>query len=93
MRLALFTHWLTRFARSFPCQLPFVPKIDPYPLKFLYNMSQMMLCAYMTVEAGLVAYRSGYSVVPCQAFDMVNPPVGKVLYIFYLSKGERERHR
>ena len=33
-------------------KLPFVPKIDPYPLKFFYNMSQMMLCAYMTVEAG-----------------------------------------
>ena len=72
-------------------QLPFVPKIDPYPLKFLYNMSQMMLCAYMTVEAGLVAYRSEYTIVPCQEFDIVNPAVGKVLYIFYLSKGESRR--
>ncbi|GMH50062.1 hypothetical protein TrLO_g5080 [Triparma laevis f. longispina] len=67
-------------------KLPFVPKIDPYPLKFLYNMSQMMMCAYMTLEALLVAYRSNYTFLPCQAFDIVNPPVGNILYIFYLSK-------
>lgn len=49
-------------------------------------MSQMMMCAYMTLEALLVAYRSNYTFLPCQAFDIVNPPVGNILYIFYLSK-------
>mmetsp|Transcript_12240 Transcript_12240/g.25084 ORF Transcript_12240/g.25084 Transcript_12240/m.25084 type:complete len:291 (-) Transcript_12240:128-1000(-) len=67
-------------------KLPFVPKIDPYPLKFLYNMSQMMLCAYMTVEAGLVAYRNNYTIFPPNAYSTSSPPLGPVLYIFYLSK-------
>eukprot|EP00984_Skeletonema_dohrnii_P017355 scaffold7881_cov67-Skeletonema_dohrnii-CCMP3373.AAC.1 len=38
-----------------------VPAIDPYPIKFVYNVSQIFLCAYMTIEAGFLAYRSGYS--------------------------------
>ena len=38
--------------------------VDPYGLKFAYNISQMLLCAYMTVEAGLLAYRHGYTVIP-----------------------------
>ncbi|GMI35810.1 hypothetical protein TrCOL_g10780 [Triparma columacea] len=67
-------------------KLPFVPKIDPYPLKFFYNMSQMMLCAYMTVEAGLVAYRNNYTIVPGNDFSTTSPAAGAVLYIFYLSK-------
>jgi elongation of very long chain fatty acids protein 4 len=64
----------------------FMPAIDPYPLKFFYNLSQMMLCSYMTIEAGLVAYRNSYQVWPCNAFLTENPPVLNVLYLFYLSK-------
>jgi hypothetical protein len=67
-------------------KLPFVPKIDPYPLKFFYNMSQMMLCAYMTLEAGLVAYRNNYTIIPGNDFSTTAPAAGAVLYIFYLSK-------
>ena len=45
-----------------------------------------MLCSYMCIEAGLQAYQNGYSIVPCNPFDTKNPPIGQVLYIFYLSK-------
>ena len=56
-----------------------VPAIDPYPVKFLYNVSQIFLCAYMTIEAGLVAYRNGYSVI-CNVYDKENPPIANVLW-------------
>jgi len=64
----------------------FLPALNPYPLKFVYNLSQMILCAYMTVEAALVAYRNGYTFWPCNAFNPANPPIVNVLYIFYVSK-------
>lgn len=64
-----------------------VPAMDPYPIKFFYNVSQIMLCAYMTVEAGLLAYRNGYTILtPCNDYDTENPPVANVLWLFYISK-------
>ena len=63
-----------------------LPAMDPYPIKFLYNISQMMLCSYMTIEALLLAYRNGYSLMPCVAFDTKNPPLANLLWIFYVSK-------
>merc|ERR1712176_1325917 len=63
-----------------------VPAIDPYPIKFIYNVSQIMLCSYMTIEAGLLAYRSGYSVCPCVGYDQKNPAVANLLWLFYASK-------
>jgi hypothetical protein len=63
-----------------------VPAIDPYPIKFMYNVSQIMLCAYMTIEALLLAYRNGYSCLPCNDYNTTNPPVANLLYLFYVSK-------
>jgi elongation of very long chain fatty acids protein 4 len=63
-----------------------VAPIDPYPIKFFYNVSQIMLCAYMTIEAILLAYRSGYTVMPCNAFDTEKAPVANLLWMFYVSK-------
>ena len=63
-----------------------VPAIDPYPIKFIYNVSQIMLCAYMTIEAVLLAYRNGYTLTPCNNFDTENPPVANLLWMFYASK-------
>lgn len=57
-----------------------------YPLKFVYNLTQVMLCSYMCIEAGVRAYDSDYSIIPCQKFDHVNPPIGFILWVFYLSK-------
>ena len=65
---------------------PSVPSLNPYPVKFCYNLLQMVLCSYMTMEAFLIASRNGYSFWPCNTFDSVNPPVGNLMYIFYLSK-------
>lgn len=63
-----------------------VPAIDPYPIKFIYNVSQIMLCAYMTIEAILLAYRNGYTLTPCNDYNAMNPPVGNLLWMFYASK-------
>ena len=64
-----------------------VPAMDPYPIKFIYNVSQIMLCAYMTVEAGMLAYRNNYTLLkPCNNFDAVNPPIANLLWLFYVSK-------
>jgi elongation of very long chain fatty acids protein 4 len=63
-----------------------VPAIDPYPIKFIYNVSQIMLCAYMTIEAGLLAHRHNYTLLPCNAYNTTNPPVANLLWLFYISK-------
>lgn len=63
-----------------------VAPMDPYALKFFYNVSQIMLCAYMTIEAFLLAYRNGYTVLPGNDYDTKNPPVANLLWLFYISK-------
>jgi len=64
-----------------------VPAMDPYPIKFFYNVSQIMLCAYMTVEAGLLAYRNNYTILqPCNDYNTEHPPVANLLWLFYISK-------
>eukprot|EP00559_Dactyliosolen_fragilissimus_P001156 CAMPEP_0184864188 /NCGR_PEP_ID=MMETSP0580-20130426/14080_1 /TAXON_ID=1118495 /ORGANISM="Dactyliosolen fragilissimus" /LENGTH=199 /DNA_ID=CAMNT_0027362873 /DNA_START=35 /DNA_END=631 /DNA_ORIENTATION=+ len=63
-----------------------LPPIDPYPIKFFYNVSQIFLCGYMTVEAFFLAYRNGYSLFPVNPYNNQDPPIGDLLYLFYLSK-------
>jgi hypothetical protein len=63
-----------------------VPAIDPYPIKFVYNVSQIMLCAYMTIEGCLLAFRNGYTVTPCVGYNTENPAVANLLWLFYVSK-------
>ena len=64
--------------------LPPVPGL--YPFKFLYNILQVMLCSYMCIEAGIRAWDAGYSIIPGNPFNQQNPPIGFVLYVFYISK-------
>lgn len=52
----------------------------------LRSSAQIIVCSYMSVEALVVANRNGYAVRPCVPFDALNPPVAKVLWLFYLSK-------
>merc|ERR1711959_749536 len=43
--------------------MPLLPAVSDkvfYPLKFVYNVMQIFLCGYMTVESGILAYRNGY---------------------------------
>eukprot|EP00977_Amphora_coffeiformis_P010222 scaffold2366_cov159-Amphora_coffeaeformis.AAC.26 len=63
-----------------------VPAMDPYPIKFVYNVSQIMLCAYMTLEAFFLAYRNYGTCMPCVGFDRENAPVANLLWLFYASK-------
>lgn len=62
-----------------------VPAMDPYPIKFFYNVSQIFLCAYMTIEAFMIAYRNGYSTV-CNSYVRDDPPLANLLWLFYVSK-------
>jgi elongation of very long chain fatty acids protein 4 len=67
-----------------------IPGVNPipglYPFKFIYNIAQVMLCSYMCIEAGVRAYDSGYTIIPCQNFNHQNPPIGFILWVFYMSK-------
>mmetsp|Transcript_118672 Transcript_118672/g.343229 ORF Transcript_118672/g.343229 Transcript_118672/m.343229 type:complete len:273 (-) Transcript_118672:29-847(-) len=63
-----------------------LPAMDPYPIKFVYNVSQIMLCAYMTIEACLLAYRNGYTLMPCVGYNRDDPPLANLLWLFYISK-------
>lgn len=56
-----------------------------YMLKFMYNVVQVMLCSYMCIEALVQAWKAGYPVVGCE-FNQTNPPIGFILYVFYISK-------
>ena len=63
------------------------PAPNLYGLKFAYNISQMVLCAYMCVEAALLAHRHGYTLYPtCVPFAARDPPVARLLWLFYVSK-------
>lgn len=64
--------------------MPAIPHL--YGFKFAYNIIQVMLCSYMSIEAGVQAWKAGYTLLPCQKFDHTNPPIGFILYIFYMSK-------
>lgn len=67
--------------------MKFLPPIGGlYPLKFVYNIIQIMLCSYMCIEAGIRAYFAGYSIIPCNPFNQEQPVMGFILYVFYLSK-------
>ena len=48
----------------------------------------MMLCSYVSIEALLLAKHNNYSIlVPaCNKFDVENPKVADLLFIFYISK-------
>lgn len=45
-----------------------------------------MLCSYMCIEAGVRAFSAGYTLIPCNPFNHERPPIGFILYVFYLSK-------
>ncbi|GLE00507.1 hypothetical protein PINS_up018854 [Pythium insidiosum] len=63
-----------------------VPAIKTSALQFIYNPLQVVVCSYMCVEAGIQAYRNGYSATPCNPYSVEKPVMGHVLYLFYLSK-------
>jgi len=63
-----------------------VAAIDPYPIKFMYNVSQIMLCSYMSIEAVLLAYRAGYTLLPGNPYNASEPKIANLLWIFYVSK-------
>lgn len=63
-----------------------IPAFNTSALQFVYNPLQVICCSYMCLEAGIQAYRNGYSPLPCNEFDAANPIMANVLYLFFLSK-------
>ena len=47
---------------------------------------QVMLCSYMTIHALVLASRNNYSFWPCNAASPNAPPMGELLWMFYMSK-------
>jgi elongation of very long chain fatty acids protein 4 len=70
---------------SFIIKTTGVPAVNPYGLKFLYNFSQIFLCAYFSIEALFIAYRNSYSFA-CNDYDQQDPKCANLMYLFYLSK-------
>ena len=42
-----------------------IPAIKTSPLQFIYNPLQVVLCSYMCMEAGILAYRNVRSTSAC----------------------------
>jgi len=55
-------------------------------LQMAYNAVQVVLCSYMCIEAARIAFVNGYTLWPCLPFNVINPPMGAVLWLFYVSK-------
>ena len=45
-----------------------------------------MLCSYMTIHALILANRNNYSFWPCNNANIAAPPMGELLWLFYISK-------
>jgi len=65
---------------------PLIPERLLYPFKFVYNVLQIFLCSYMSVEALVIAKREGLLGLECADFHFSRPAVGELLWLFYLSK-------
>lgn len=68
-----------------PAIMSALKPIDSYPVRFVYNVVQVMLCSYMSIEALMIAYRNEYPLF-CSPFDTKNPPAADLLWLFYISK-------
>jgi len=62
-----------------------VPALELYGIKFAYNFSQIFLCAYMTIEAVMIAKRNNYGML-CNHYNRYDPPMANILWLFYISK-------
>jgi len=62
-----------------------VPAMDLYAIKFVYNVSQIFLCAYMTIEAIMIAHRNNYGSL-CNNYIQDDPPMANLVWLFYVSK-------
>lgn len=62
-----------------------IPAIDPYPLKFFYNVSQIFFCAYLSVKSLLLAIENGYGFC-CNEYNKSDPVVAEIMWIFYITK-------
>jgi hypothetical protein len=62
-----------------------IPAIDVYPIKFFYNVSQIFLCSYMTIEALMIVYNNNYGFA-CNTYNQKDPVLANLYWLFYVSK-------
>lgn len=55
-------------------------------IKFVYNVLQIMLSSYLTLEALFVARESGYQIMGCNIDTPFTQRVANLYWLFYLSK-------
>eukprot|EP00300_Choanocystis_sp_HF-7_P000123 c10103_g1_i1.p1 GENE.c10103_g1_i1~~c10103_g1_i1.p1 ORF type:complete len:281 (-),score=54.50 c10103_g1_i1:25-867(-) len=53
-------------------------------VRLLYNFAQVVLCSYMCVETGVIAWRNGYTFSRCN--DDTDRKFAEVFWLFYVSK-------
>ena len=70
------------------------PAMNTYPFKFIYNVSQIFICAYMTIEAALLAFSNGYAIFPSSGndFNKNDAAFSNLLWIFHISKVRCNMH-
>lgn len=61
------------------------PTLDLYGLRFVYNLTQAMLCAWMSLEAGRRAINAEYTLA-CNVVDEKEPVMAAIVHVFYMSK-------
>eukprot|EP01084_Bolivina_argentea_P142337 250072_1 len=68
--------------------MDFLPSLDKYTyyLRFIYNPAQVFCCSYMFLEAIVLAWSNGYTHWTCHPFNIEQPIMLKVTYLFYISK-------
>eukprot|EP00981_Chlorochromonas_danica_P011549 scaffold4102_cov174-Ochromonas_danica.AAC.3 len=68
--------------------MPRLPAVQGlYPLKFAYNLIQVMLCSYMCIEAGVRAYFAGYTLLPCIYWLNINVGYDGDVYLTIVLNG------
>lgn len=65
---------------------PLGMKLDLYPVRFIYNLFQVILCSYMCVESLMLALRNNYTGIVCQPFNVEQPVFAELQWLFYASK-------
>lgn len=75
-------------SKTVPKKLSVSEKFRKEPIliiALIYNVIQVVLCSYMVIRALYVAYDNNYTLV-CNKFDLADDSMGKVHWVFYMSK-------
>ena len=69
-----------------------LPQSILFKIKLVYNIFQIFLCSYMTLEGLKIAVGNNYNLFPffgkdsCNTFDAMNPKLHNLCWVFWMSK-------